>query len=368
MKTLRKYILKELLPPFLLCLLLFTFIFLAGNLVKLADLLLNKGVGLQDTLKLLVLLIPSLLSFIIPTSALAAILLVFGSLAQHNEITGMRASGVRVFSVALPVLLVCFLMSLANLFLSDQIQSEAEFASRQTVKEMIFRHPMAYLEAGKFIKDFQDYIILTRRIEGNRLYDVTIYQLQDGKKATRTIIAEQGEIISFPKERTLKVRLYNGTSDEPAPEDPASFYKLNFKTFELPPIQLRKDDPSKMRKKTRELRLDEIIYALRYDPELKKDKNAQREYRAAFHKKISFAFAPFVFALFGLPLAVIARRGEAVISFSLAMGTVAIYYVLFIWSRAMALEGNFPPFLALWFPNFFIGGCGIFLMKKALLV
>src|SRR3989338_6198485 len=106
MKILRKYALQELLHPFLLSLLFFTFVFFVGNLFKLADLLVNKGVGLLDILKILLLLMPSLLSYVIPTSALTAVLLVFGGFAQNNEITAMKASGVNFFLVALPVLLV----------------------------------------------------------------------------------------------------------------------------------------------------------------------------------------------------------------------------------------------------------------------
>lgn len=366
MKILRRYLLRELLAPFLLSLLFFTFIFLAGNLVKMADLLLNKGVSLWDILKLLLFLIPSLLSFIIPTSVLASILLVFGRLSQNNEITAMRASGLSIFSVMLPVLMVSFMLSMATLFLTDQVQSDAEFASRQMIKELVFKHPMAYLESGKFIKDFQDYIIHTQRIEGNRLYGVTIYQPQENQKTTRTIMAEWGEITSSPEERALKIKLYNGTSDEPNPDDPNVFYKLNFQTFELPPIPLKKEDPGKIRKKTRELRLDELIYNLRYNPEVLQNEEAQREHKAAFHKKIAFSFATFIFTLIGLPLAIMSRRGEPVISFAFSMGMVAIYYVLFIWGRALAVENNVPPFIAIWFPNVLLIALGILLTKRVM--
>ena len=367
MRILRIYVLRELLAPFLLSLLFFSVVFLVGNLVKLADLLINKGVSLFDVLKILLLLIPGLLSFIIPTSALTAILLVFGNLAQNNEVTAMKANGINLFSVMLPVILVSFLMSLGVLFFSDQIESEAQFASRQAVKELLFKRPMAYLEAGKFIKDFQDYIILTQRIEGNRLYEVTIYQPQEKGKATRTLIAESGEIVTSPDQKTLTLKLYNGTSDEPNPDDPSIFYKLNFKTFELPPIHLGKDDPrDKIKKKARELRLDEIIYRLHNDPTLQSDETGRRDLKAAFHKKISFSFATFVFTLVGLPLAVITRRGEAVISFSFAIGIIALYYVFFVWSRAMVVENNFNPFVALWLPNVFMMGSGAYLMKRVL--
>ena len=367
-RILRRYILRELLVPFSISILFFTAVFLVGNLVKLADLLVNKGVDLWDILRLLVLLVPSLLNYIVPTSALAAVLLVFGSLAQNNEITAIKAGGINLFSVTLPVLLVSFFGSLVMLFISDQIGSDAEFASRRLIKEIIFKRPTAYLEAGKFIKDFQNYIILTQRIEGNRIYEVTIYQPQENGKATRTIMAEWGEIIASKDDKTLRIKLYNGTSDEPNPDDPGMFYKLDFKTFELPPIHLGKEELHKIKKKVREMRLDEILSAFQRDPNLKSNAEAQREYNAALHKKISFAFALFVFTLVGLPIAIITRHGEAVISFALSIAIVALYYILFVWGWTLALQGSLPPPLAMWLPNFFMLGCGVFLMRRVLSV
>ena len=76
--------------------------------------------------------------------------------------------------------------------------------------------------------------------------------------------------------------------------------------------------------------------------------------------------ATFIFTLIGLPLAVVTRRGEAVVSFSLSMAIVAIYYTLFLWGRALAVEGNIPPLLALWMPNVLMGGGGVYLIKKVL--
>lgn len=367
MRILRRYVLRELLTPFLISLLFFTFVFFVGNLFKLADLLVNKGVSLWDLLRILSLLMPSLFSYIIPTSALTAILLVFGGFAQNNEITAIRASGINLFYIMLPVVLVSFLLSLFSLFLDDQMQGRASFAYRQAAKDLLLRRPLAYLEAGKFVKDFQDYIILTQKIEGNRLHGITIYQPQGEGKPTRTVIAESGEIISSPDDKTLTLKLYNGTSDEPNPDDPSVFYKLNFKTFELPAVHLGKEDPkNKIGKKTRELRVDEILYQLKRDPKAQTNPARRRELEAEFHKKIAFSMATFIFALVGLPLAIITRRGEAVVSFSLAMGIVAFYYILFVWGRAMAIEGKMPPLICLWFPNVLMAGCGVALMKRVL--
>ncbi len=332
-----------------------------------ADLLVNKGVSIFDILRILALLIPSLLSFIVPTSTLAAIVLVFGSLAQNNELTAMKASGVQLFSVMLPVLLTTLLMSFALLVVSDQIESEAQYAARRAAKELVFKRPTAYLEAGKVVKDFQDFLIITQRIEGNKLYGVTIYQPQEDGKATRTIIADSGEVITSKDQKTLQIKLYDGSADEPNPVDPSMFYKMNFRTFELPTLYLGKDDPrNKIEKKMRELRFDEIIYRLRSDPKVRNNPDERREHQAALHKKISFSFAPLVFAIIGLPAAVISRRGEPVLSFSLAMGIVAIYYCLYVFGGTMVAESHWNPFLAMWLPNLFMVGAGAYLMKRAL--
>ncbi len=93
MRILRNYILKELLWPFLLSLVIFNFVLLMGNLIKLAELMVNKGVSIIFVLKLFLFLIPSLLSLTIPMAVLTATLLAFGRLASDNEITSMRASG-----------------------------------------------------------------------------------------------------------------------------------------------------------------------------------------------------------------------------------------------------------------------------------
>ncbi len=83
MRILRRYVLRELLSPFLMAFIIFTFVLVTGNLVKLADLLVNKGVPFWDVLKLFGLLIPSLLSHTIPMAILTGTLLAFGRPAEY---------------------------------------------------------------------------------------------------------------------------------------------------------------------------------------------------------------------------------------------------------------------------------------------
>ncbi len=378
---------KELLTPFLVALGLFTFIFMVGNLVKLADLLVNKGVGIIDIFKLLILLLPQLITFILPTSALAAVLLIFGGFAQNNEINAMKASGVNVLRVMYPVMAIAFLLSLVSLFFIDQLQPRAHHLFRQVFNDLAVKRPEAYIESGRFVKDFKGYILRVQKVNGKRLEGITIFQPQDGKP-TRTIIAEWGEITPSPDDKMLGLKLHNGVSDEPNPDNPSVVYKMHFETFMLPAMNLSDNNPGeKTKRKIKDMPLNNLLLTLRnmnqYREKLEAEQRGKlegdrwdktdierniqdltRETKTEIQRKISFSFATFCFVLAGLPLAIITRRGEVIVSFTLSMGVVAVYYLFSIWGQTMSIHGILPPLIAMWLPNILVAGTAIFLMSK----
>ncbi|MBI4388502.1 MAG: LptF/LptG family permease, partial [Candidatus Omnitrophica bacterium] len=375
-----RYFLSELMAPFFLSVSLFTFIFLVGNLVKLADLLVNKGVNIIDIVKILLLLLPQLVIFILPTSAIATVLLVFGGFAQNNEITAIKASGVNVLRVMIPVMLIAFLLSLVTLFFVDQIQPRVHYVFRSVMNDLIIQKPEAYIESGRFVKDFKGYILRVQDVEGKRLHGVTIFQPQEGKP-TRTIIAEWGEITSSPEDHTLALKLYSGISDEPNPDNPSVLYKMHFDTFLLPSLSLANTSTQKVKRKMKDLSLNELILILRNMKQYRDNLLSQGhdlgsvnsetrdlalEAKAEIQRKVSFAFATFSFVLIGLPLAIVTRRGEAVVSFSLSMIVVAVYYILSIWGKTIAVHGILPAVVALWIPNVVVIGVALFLMMKVI--
>src|SRR3989338_4459298 len=175
MKILRVYILKELVSPFFLALLVFTFIMVIGNLIQLAELVISKGVDLVSVVKLFAFLIPYLLSFTVPMAILTATLLVFGRLSSDNEITAIRASGVNLYKIAAPVMVVGLVVSLILFVVNDRVLPYAHFASRKIIKDIGTKNPASYLEAGTFIKTFKKYIKFIHGIEGNKLNKVRIF-------------------------------------------------------------------------------------------------------------------------------------------------------------------------------------------------
>ena len=350
MRILRNYILKEILPPFFLSLIIITFAFLIGNMIKLADLVINKGVELVYIGKLFLYLIPKLMSYTIPIGVLIATLVGFGRLSSDNEITAMRASGINLYKISMPAILLGLIISVLSLPLNDKIVPVAHYKARMLIKELGLRRPAAYLEAGTFIRGFKDYILFIYGIKYGKektiLDNIRIYQPQkDGP--TRTVVAKKGELISLPDKNAIKLKLIDGTSEEPNPMDPRHFFKLNFKTYYIT-LTLDSSTMRESGKKTKEMTFKELKNNA---CELKKAGIDPLPLIRRLHKRIASSFASFAFVLIGLPLAITTRRGEKSIGIGLALVLASVYWALIAIGQIFATKNIFPIWLAMWFGN-----------------
>ena len=361
MKILRNYILKETIAPFILSLGILTFVLLLGNVLRLTELIINKGVSFLLVGKLFIFLVPFLLSFTIPIASLAAVLLALGRLSSDNEIIAIRASGLNSFRLIMPLLTVGIILSLVLVFLNDRAIPHAHYASRKAVFEIGMKNPTAALEAGTFIDAFENYILFIYKIDGNKLHNVRIYQPKGkDRKSTRTIVARSGEFVPLPEQNKIKLKLMNGTSDEPNFKNPNNFYKLNFKTYFMT-LSLNPAKTGKVSKKAKDMTLMELreemkrIESLNINP---------APLVTEFHKKISLAFSCFIFILLGCPLAIIVHRKEKVANIGLSVLVVAVYYLLGIGFEALSIQNIMPAPIAMWTPNIILGVVGLFLTYK----
>jgi len=324
-----------------------------GNMIKLAEMVITKGVDLLYCARLFGHMTPYLLSYSIPMSILTATIMTFGRLSADNEITAMRANGISLFRMTSSLVIVGLMLSVGSCILNDRILPKAHYNSRKLLAEISMEKPTAYLESGTFIKSFADYIIFIYEIKGNKLEDIRIYQTREGR-STRTIVARKGEFIPLPGKNAIKLRLIDGISDEPDPQYPGRFFRLKFNTYETT-LQL-KHAVGKIDKKRKDMTIDELR------AEIKKFKHKTIEVFplvTEIHKKISLSFASLAFILIGVPIALITKRGERSVGFGLSLGIIIVYYILMVAGEAVSLKGTIPPAIAMWFPNAFLCISGI---------
>ncbi len=333
---------------------------LLGNLIKIAELVINRGVDILSVSKLFLFMIPYLLTYTLPIAALTAVLLALGRLSSDNEIIAIRSSGINLFWLIAPLLVIGLILSLILVIFNDKVIPYAHFASRKTMMEVGLKNPTAALEPGVFINSFQKYILFIYRIEENKMSNVRIYEPQEGK-ATRTIVARHGEFISIPEKKVVKLKLIDGTSDEPDPNNPSNFYKLNFKTYFMTLNFGDGKNKEDLRKKPKDMTITELRNEI---DQLKRNGVNPAPLITEINEKVSLAFSCFIFVLLGSSLAIITRRREKSINFGIAFVTVGIYYLLLLGSEALGLQGRVDPQIAMWLPNIILGGIGAFLTYR----
>jgi lipopolysaccharide export system permease protein len=365
MKILQRYVLKELLLPCLLCFTVLCFIFMAANLVKMADLIIGRGVPFTQTLYILLLVFPTAVSWAAPMSLLTGVLIVFGSFSQHNEFRAMKASGVHPLKFMMPPLLLGLALSMVMFVFNDQVGPAARFEFRKATKKMIMKHPMALIEPGRFVKISSSILFLAKRVEGNEMKDIVAHEGVDSENPVRTIVAESGKIAMDPNTGQLEVQLFNGSVSE---SQDKGIQSVQFKTYKFP--TMNEDDIRNMDKKKKDMTLAELLVEITeflMNPLGNVDKKDLRSLWVTFHQRIAFSFASLVFMFIGIPIATIVKRGEVVVSFGISMAAMGTYYILFAIAQTLASRGGLPPMICLWLPNIVLIGAGMFLLRKAIL-
>lgn len=345
MKLLQTYVLKEHLGPFLVTLSGLTAALLVGNIIKFAELVIAKGVSVFDILRLLLYLIPSLLSFTIPMACLVSMVMAFGRLSSDYELIAMRASGVAPRRLVIPMLTVALLLSGGVLVLNDRVSPAAHLAFRKQLKSIGVKRPTAYLEAGTFIKEFTPYLIFVYQVEGRTLSDVRIYEPKT-HGPTRTIVASRGEFEPSADGRSVQLKLFDGTVDEWDPQRPGSLYKVSFGTYRM--TLASSAEARRVGKKLKEMTLREL--------------GAERQHMTAqgvdplpidleVHRTFASSFAVVVFVLFGLALGLGSHHHERLVIFVWVLGLFIAYHMLMVGVDAVAMKRWLPPWLAMWVPN-----------------
>ena len=100
-----RYVFQEMIPPFIINLVFFTFMFLMTRILEITDMFVNYGVNVWTVLKILGFTMPFFLQFIITMSVMMAVLLTFLKMSTDNEIIALKAGGVSLYRLLPPVFL-----------------------------------------------------------------------------------------------------------------------------------------------------------------------------------------------------------------------------------------------------------------------
>src|SRR5688500_11126810 len=164
MPLIDRYVVRQVLMPFLLGLLVFTFIFIIQPLLDYAEKLVADGVSVQLVVGLIGLLIPQALAITIPMALLLALLIAFGRLSGDREFVAMQACGVSLRRLLRPVALI----SIAAWAITSYVLIALVPGSNQRFLEIVFKVASERVEGDVkpriFFDDFADFVVYVRDI------------------------------------------------------------------------------------------------------------------------------------------------------------------------------------------------------------
>lgn len=359
MKTLHRYLLRQVLASLLMTVAVFTFVLLLGNVVKeVLVLLVNRQAGLTTVLEAIGLLIPYVAVFALPMGMLTATLLVFGRFSADQELTAARASGVSLVSLVTPILLLslllCGLCAYTNLHLAP--------SSRTAYKELLFRAGVkvvgAMLPEGRSVKDFKGFVFYVGRNRSGELRDVIVYKLDQNGRAELRIRAPRGSFTVDPTQQRITLELFDTRAAALINGDWMPAFSGDWtQQLDLKPEEERAKKPKINLMTFLELEAERRDWEGRgMDP---------TPVLVQMHSRVAFAFACFGFTLVGIPLGIRVHRRETNIGIALALGLVAVYYGFLLLGQALATRPEFAPHLIVWLPNFLFQLVGAVLLWRA---
>jgi lipopolysaccharide export system permease protein len=234
-RLLSTYLLRQLAAPFLFALTALTSLMLLSQIAKKFGSLVGKGLPWTVIAEVFALSIPFIVAMTLPMAVLLAVLYAFSHLAADNEITAMRASGVSVYQILVPVLAWGVFMSAFNFAFVDQILPRSNARLRNLLIDIGRKKPTFELQE-QVINEVppSQYFLRANRIDGptGRLREVTIYDV--GGDASRRIIYADSGLMAYAEGQTdLSLRLFDGSIHQYRPTDPTGFQLTYFKVNDI---------------------------------------------------------------------------------------------------------------------------------------
>ncbi len=351
-----RYIIREVIAPTIISLLIFTFVLMMGKIPKLAELVISKGVPIEQMLLLFGYLLPTFFSVTFPLSFLLGILLAFGRFSADSEYTALKASGISIYSAVKPVFFLAFLFSIGTIFITTTIEPASKTAFKSKLFEIASSGASVNIKPGIFNDNFDGIVLYARGMDTKQNIMKDIF-ISDERNVTTpaTITAKQGRIISNQDQHRLTLRLSDGNIHrKPLNKQQLAYQTISFTNYDINldfSSQLNSKKHGRSRSELSSRELNEKIA-------ITSPGRNRSEMLVEKHERIVVTFAPLVLVLIGVPLGLQSQRSGKGAGFTLGLIIFMCYYLLLVSASTIATEGLLPAAIIMWLPNviFLLGG------------
>ncbi len=339
--------------------LVFTFFELVGDIVRNRTPLVTVGDYLLN-------LIPYVIYTTLPLCALVAVLITFGALNRSSELTAMKATGISLYRVVVPVLVLTGLLSV-SLFAFDELYLPQANRRQEALRATIKGKP-----AQTFLRPDRKWIAGTSTHAGEP-QRIFFYQFFDADKdvfANLTVFEFQPNTFQLTRrifagsahwdDRTDQWIFENGWERRFSSDVVSSFHPFTLASF--PEIH---EQPSYFKKEDRPSQEMSYRELSRYVADLSQSGFDTVRLRVQLNRKLAYPLVTLVMALLGIPFALAMGKRGSLASIAAAVGLAIAYWVVAGLFEAMGDVNTLPATLAAWSPDLLFALGGAYLLMRS---
>lgn len=400
MSILTRYVFKEMVGPTFLGFTFYTSIILMQRLFDLAGLIIRRSLSGAAVGKLLLFSLPNIVVLTVPMSLLFGILIAIGRMSADSEIVAMRALGISMRKIYMPVFMFSLAMFMVSFYLINYVMPEGNHQFVTLRAEMMAASAERVVKPRVFYEEFENLMIYVNDLDptngqwkgvfvaDNRsdtsqdaltpgeMADRAAHQPEDDgmgslthQSGQRIIVANRGNItVEQHANQEIWMNLYGAETHLWDPAKPDRYDHTGSATQRiLLPTRAAGFDSSKLTRSFKEMDLAELLdqeRALRRG-QAQTDRVSRNFALVEIHKKLAIPFACIAFGILGLPLGITNRRGGKSSGFSLSIAIIVFYYLMISNGEQLAGSGKIPPALGMWGANLILLALGIYLLSRA---
>ena len=366
MRLLDRYLLGELLVPLFYSLVGFQIFWTAFDLFSNLQLYQERGLGWSQIGKLYFLRTPELLATVLPIALLLALLYSLTNLARTNELVAMRAAGISLARISLPLFSVA-------LFAGGALFLVTEFVAPQATEKSVRLVESGRTDTDQWLEnlDFRDDAL--GQFWHIKSYNPNTWEMRQPsvdwtRDNVRTVVDAargvwtNGNWVFFSAEKKTYRPATNDLPNQVIATNVLAGQNVGGSPEQLQAeIKISQLDQIRAAKHLR-LSLSDILAYWKLHPDMDTDKKAM--ILTQYHGRIAQPFTCLVVVLVALPFGAASGRRNVMVGVAGSVGICFLYFILMRWGLALGTAGHLPPIIAAWLPNLVFAVAGLILLRR----
>ena len=346
-----KYITSSFIKKLFNILVVFVVIFLVVDIIDHIDKILDHNISFMEISMLYIYSIPQYINIGFPMAILIATVMTFTVLQKNNELTALKASGVSIYRLTIPFIIIGLLSSLGMFYFENIIVTQSTSLKLDLEKKYFKKVKKNKANNDIIIQLDQDRVISIDKFDHRTKIakNISIQQFQDNIMISRLDAKEMEWINNYWLAKEIIYRNFNDEGIFFMRADSA--LSINLNTMDLIEINTKPEEMNYWALKT-------FIFRL---------KNNGKEFKkwlVDLHFKTAFAFSNILMVLFGISLSIRKPGNNLLASLGLSIFVIFIYYIMIKTGQTMGYKGIIPPLLSVWIPNITFLIFGLFFLYR----